>query len=152
MCEPLFGIWDMGEWEVLGDNIYHLAIFTCSSASPSIKTRAQMLVACKPCPVMIPASPKSGYFISRFREAGFVLLFHGWKELFFINRMDDSWELKKHKFHSSCWLSLLSFVPLSVTGALFSWYLQIALTESYLSKGERHNWRYKNWNKKRIRK
>ena len=29
------------------------------------------------------------------------------------------------------------FTPLS--GALFSWYLQIALTESYLSKGERHN-------------
>ena len=30
-----------------------------------------------------------------------------------------------------------SFVPLSVTGALFSWYLQIALTESYLTEEEK---------------
>ena len=79
----------MGKREVLGDNIYHLAIFTCSSASPSIKTRAQMLVACKPCPVMIPASPKSGYFISRFREAG----------VFVFGRVDERTEIHLTQFY-----------------------------------------------------
>ena len=55
----------MGEWEVLGDNIYHLAIFTCSPVSPSIKMRAQMLAgACKQKPpsfLILLFVPKSGF-------------------------------------------------------------------------------------------
>ncbi|MDD7560535.1 MAG: hypothetical protein PUK02_01890, partial [Parabacteroides sp.] len=44
-----------------------------SPATLSIKTMAQKAVACKPSPVMNPASPKSGCHISRFREAGLFL-------------------------------------------------------------------------------
>ena len=43
-------------------------------ATPSIKTMAQKAAACKPCPVMIPASPKSGQLDQLLPGSRFVFI------------------------------------------------------------------------------
>ena len=46
---------------------------TCTLTSADIQAVLDRVSWCNPSPVMIPASPKSGCHISRFREAGLFL-------------------------------------------------------------------------------